>query len=119
MSNAIIDLDLINKIQELLLKDGDPVYATARDELSKISSRIKQGLSLHGIESTNLLREFMDKHPALFATIREQMVEDVLKYVTEVCKYYSEMKSYRALTEEEKKIGRQLKSLLKDAQGLL
>jgi len=120
MSNLIAHLQLIEVVQKRLREDSDPGSATKREELTRIYECIKKSCETGDAKNAteDLLPEYMKSNPDILATTSEELVREVLKYVSGVCDYYRMIKTFRPLTDEERALGRKLSELLRGVQEL-
>src|SRR5260370_14796886 len=123
MSDLVVDLQLIEKVQKALEQDSTAAGASQRRTLTEIYQRIRDALTnSSGPEKAcadNLLPEYMKEHPETLTALREQAIQDVISYVSQMCDYYRKVKAHRPLTDEEKVLGRDLAILLRTTQDLL
>jgi hypothetical protein len=94
-----------------------------RQDLEQIGQQIKNNLGVYSppvdCNATQLLPEYLKSHPMSLVTVSDDVVEEVISYVSSICAYYRGIKNQRVLTNEERAIGKELSQLLRTALELL
>jgi hypothetical protein len=123
MSKLMVDLRLIDRVSRILEKENSVTGLDERHNLNLTGQRIKQRLNsskaTEHFPADQLLSKHLEAHPNSLIALCDDVVEEVISYVSKVCDYYRRIKNYRKLTDEEKNIGKELAELLRAALELL
>lgn len=115
--NRTIDLELLKRTIDLVERESDPLAEKSRTLLRRISDQLTSHEMSEGGEQT--IGDFLRANPGVSASLSEELAEEALAFVTEACEYYYQMKDSRPLTEDEKSLGSELKTLLQSIKSLL
>jgi len=117
MQPFVIDLGLVEEIWHGIERHGDARLQEEKDRARDVFVRIVGKASGEWVQLNPTTT--IPVSPEQLARISLDMVRELLAFVTASCRFFDTLKSYRPLTEDEKRIGMVLMRLLAEVQAVV
>ncbi len=121
MEDASGDLELVRLLSELLRRQALSSNDADHVEIRLIENRIREivGNNSQTSEPRRLLKNILEKNPSLLFEITVETVGEIIRFALDCYRQYVQIQSGRALTDEEKNVGKQVMQCLNQAKSLI